>query len=247
MVAACGAGLAFGQTLDAPPPEQTEVWEPVVKVVQALADRPPSDAIPLFAGTAPDAWVSTRPDAEPWQVVDGTLVSVKGSGNIQTKQSFGDVQLHIEFRTPAVATGAGQGRGNRGILFMGRYELQILDSYDNPTYVNGQAASVYKQHVPLVNASRPPGAWQYYDVVFVAPRFHPDGKLRLPGTLTVFHNGVVVQQDVELQGATTYRGLPRYTAHAEREPLVLQFHNNPVGFRNIWVRELKLPEQAPVN
>lgn len=229
--------------VNAPPPEETEIWTPTVLIVQAPANQPPSDAIRLFDGTSTDAWASTKDTAKSWQITDGAMVSVEGASNIQTRQSFGDIQLHLEFRTPATITGTGQGRGNSGVLFMGRYELQILDSYQNTTYVNGQAASVYKQHIPLVNASRPPGEWQTYDVVFIAPRFHPDGRLRTPGRMTVLHNGVLVQHDVEILGKTTHRGPPIYTAHAEKEPLALQFHNNPIGFRNVWVRELKLPDR----
>jgi hypothetical protein len=242
-VAAVSAVLAPAQTpVNAPPPEETEIWEPAVRIVQAPANQPPSDAIRLFDGTSTEAWSNVKEGAKSWQIVDGVMVSVDGAGNIQTKQSFGDIQLHLEFRTPAAVSGTGQGRGNSGVIFMGRYEVQILDSFENATYVNGQAASVYKQHVPLVNASRPPGEWQTYDIVFVAPRFKSDGSLRAPGRLTVFHNGVLVQHDVEIRGKTTHRGPPIYTAHGEKEPLALQFHNNPIGYRNIWVRELNLPD-----
>jgi hypothetical protein len=243
-VAAFATVLAPAQTpVTAPPPVETEIWEPAVPIVQAPANQPPSDAIRLFDGNSTDAWVSTKDTAKSWQITDGAMVSVEGASNIQTRQSFGDIQLHLEFRTPATITGTGQGRGNSGVLFMGRYELQILDSYENTTYVNGQAASVYKQHIPLVNASRPPGEWQTYDIVFVAPRFRPDGSLHAPGRMTVLHNGVLVQHDVEILGKTTHRGPPIYTAHAVKEPLTLQFHNNPIGFRNIWVRELALPDR----
>jgi hypothetical protein len=161
---------------------------------------------------------------------------------VQTKQAFGDVQLHLEFRTPAKVVGDGQGRGNSGIYFMGLYELQILDSWQNPTYANGQAASIYKQIPPLVNASRQPGDWQSYDVVFIAPRFAADGKLLRPARMTAFHNGVLVQHDVTLRGPTVFRGEPKYSPHAAKLPLLLQDHRNPVAFRNIWVRELSLPE-----
>ena len=165
----------------------------------------------------------------------------------QTKRAFGDVQLHLEFRTPAKVEGAGQGRGNSGVFFMGLYEIQILDSWQNPDYVNGQNASIYKEHAPLVNVSRPPGEWQVYDAVFIAPRFAVDGKLLSPARITVFHNGVLVQHDVVLTGPTpngpTYKlpKLPPYAAHAARLPLMLQDHRNPTAFRNIWVRELQLP------
>ena len=166
----------------------------------------------------------------------------------RTKRAFGDVQLHLEWRAPSAAHGAGQDRGNSGVFFMGLYELQILDSFDNPTYVNGQAGAVYKEHAPLVNASRPAGEWQSYDVVFIAPRFAPDGVVLAPARLTAFHNGVLVQHDVALTGPTpngpTFHRptLPPYAAHAAKLPLVLQDHRHPVAFRNIWIRELATPE-----
>jgi hypothetical protein len=152
------------------------------------------------------------------------------------------VQLHLEFRTPAKIEGKGQGRGNSGVFFMGRYEVQILDSHDNPTYVNGQAGSIYKQHPPLVNASRPPGEWQTYDIVFVAPRFAADGSLISPARITAFHNGVLVQHNAVLGGPTEYRGPSKYKPHAGKLPLELQDHGNPVAFRNIWAREINLPQ-----
>jgi len=160
---------------------------------------------------------------------------------IHTNASFGDMQLHLDFRTPAKIESKGQGRGNSGVFFMGRYELQILDSVDNPTYVNGQCASIYKQHPPLMNASRPRGEWQTYDVVWIAPRFAPDGKVTSPARLTVFLNGVLVQYESVLAGPTVYRGTPRYTAHEPEGPIELQDHENPTAFRNIWVRKLTLP------
>jgi hypothetical protein len=236
----CAAALfAADDTL--PPPEKTEYWEPVPAVVQAPTAGAPSDAIVLFDGRDTSAWEAMKKDATVWPVIEGAFVVAPKTTNVRTKQAFGDVQLHLEFRTPAEVKGASQGRGNSGVFFMGLYELQILDSWDNPTYVNGQCASVYKQHPPLVNASRGPGEWQTYDAVFIAPRFHADGKLLSPARLTVFHNGVLVQHDVELQGETVFRGAPGYRAHAAKLPLSLQDHNNPTAFRNIWVRELTLP------
>jgi hypothetical protein len=220
------------------PKEATEQWEPVPAVVSAPAGQPPADAIVLFSGTSLDAWRSMNGGPAGWSVNDGSATAVPNSGHIQTVKAFGDVQLQLEFRTPQPPKGKGQQRGNSGIFFMGRYELQILDSFENPTYVNGQAGSVYKQHPPLVNASRPPGEWQSYDVVFIAPRFHPDGSLRSPARMTVFHNGVLVQYDVALAGRTRSRGLPSYTAHDTALPLHLQDHKSPVSFRNIWIREL---------
>ncbi|HVF96407.1 MAG TPA: DUF1080 domain-containing protein, partial [Flavisolibacter sp.] len=151
---------------------------------------------------------------------------------------FGDCQLHIEWRSPAEVKGEGQGRGNSGIFLMGRYELQVLDSYNSKTYSNGQAGSIYKQHMPLVNATRPPGEWQTYDVVFTAPRFSEDSLLKSPARITVLHNGVLVQNNTQLWGGTQYIGLASYQKHGDKEPIVLQDHGNPVSFRNIWIRPL---------
>jgi len=223
-----------------PPAALTEQWTPIPPVVDAPATGVPSDAIILFDGKNLDAWEPVKPGSKGWQLVDGAMVIVPHSGFLRTKGAFGDIQLHLEFREPLPATKPGQYRGNSGVFFMGIYELQILDSYRNPTYVNGQNASIYKQSAPLVNASRPPGEWQVYDAVFIAPRFATDGGLASPARLTVFHNGVLVQNDVVLKGNTPYRGYPRYTPHAARLPLSLQDHGDPVAFRNIWVRELTL-------
>ena len=240
---------ASGAAAAAPPEAATEVWSPVPPVVNAPPGQPPSDAIVLFDGTNLDAWEPVRPDGPRWKILDGALVVVPSPQpcDQRTKRAFGDVQLHLEWRTPAVVEGEGQGRGNSGVFFMGLYELQILDSFNNPTYVNGQAGAVYKEHAPLVNASRPPGAWQTYDVVFLAPRFAPDGTVRKPARMTVFQNGVLVQPDVALTGPTPngptfHRAtLPPYAAHPPKLPLVLQDHRNPVAFRNIWIRELTVP------
>ncbi len=166
------------------------------------------------------------------------MTVVPGAGNIRTRRRFGDLQLHIEWRTPAEVSGEGQGRGNSGIFLMERYELQVLDSYDNRTYSNGQAGAIYKQHIPMVNASREPGEWQSYDVVFTAPRFGADGALLSPARMTVFHNGVLILNHVELRGPTKFIGEPEYEAHADRVPLLLQDHGNPVSYRNVWVREI---------
>jgi hypothetical protein len=226
-----------------PPPELTEVWTPVPPVVLAPAQGAPGDAIVLFDGRSLDAWAPARPGEPPWKIEDGAMVVVPNPKpcDMLTKQSFGDIQLHLEFRTPEKVVGDGQGRGNSGIYFMGLYELQILDSWQNPTYVNGQAGSIYKQIPPLVNASRPPGVWQTYDAVFIAPRFAADGRLQSPARITAFYNGVLVQHDVSLRGPTVFRGSPKYLPHAAKLPLLLQDHRNPVAFRNIWVRELALP------
>jgi hypothetical protein len=255
------SSIAIAQNL--PPPELTEYHTPVPPVVAAPAGGVPSDAVVLFNGTSLNEWEVAKAENRLWRQEDGALVVVSGKaspeetaavtaapgrrpdskyGGIRTKREFGDVQLHVEFRTPSEVKGKGQGRGNSGIFLMGRYEVQILDSHDNPTYVNGQLGSIYKQHPPLVNPARPPGEWQAYDIVFVAPRFATDGALISPARFTVLLNGVLVQHDVVLTGPTEYRGAPKYQAHAARLPLELQDHGNPVAFRNIWVRELTLPE-----
>ena len=168
------------------------------------------------------------------------IVLFDGTGAIRTRQAFGDCQLHIEWRTPAEVKGEGQERGNSGVFLQERYEVQVLDSWNNRTYSNGQAASIYKQYIPLVNASRRPGEWQTYDIFFRAPRFTPDSTLVSPGYVTVVHNGVLVQDHVELKGVTVYRGAPFFEAHGP-EPLMLQDHGTPVSYRNIWIRELREP------
>jgi hypothetical protein len=250
------AGIAFAaaptpagdpppdQTPWLPKPQVTEFWSPEPPIVSAPANGIPSDAIVLFDGRNLDAWESAKTPGEPapWSIQGDALVVSPRSGYIRTRQAFGDVQLHLEFRTPAEVEGTSQGRGNSGVFFMGLYEVQILDSYDNKTYVNGQAASIYKQFPPLVNASRPPGEWQTYDIIFEAPRFGFGGIMRTPARLTVFHNGVLVQHAAELRGPTVFRGFPGYKPHADRLPLELQDHRNPLAFRNIWIRELTLPE-----
>jgi hypothetical protein len=204
----------------------------------------PSDAVVLFDGTSLDEWESAR-DGSPagWIVAGGIMTVDKPAGDIRTKRTFRDFQLHIEWRIPEGVTGSGQARGNSGLFVSTAgtgYELQILDSYQNETYVNGMAGSVYKQSSPLVNASRPPGQWQTYDVVWRAPRFDASGTLLAPGRMTVFFNGVLVQDNFELLGETRYRGAPEYTPY-ERSPILLQAHQDPsppISFRNVWVREL---------
>jgi hypothetical protein len=200
-------------------------------VTPGAASGPPSDAIVLFGGAGTDAW-----SGGPWDVVDGALV-VNGKGALATKERFGDVQLHLEWASPADVQGESQGRGNSGVFLMGRYEVQVLDSYDNKTYADGQAAALYGQFPPLVNACRKPGEWQSYDIVFEAPRF--DGEeLVKPARVTVFQNGVLVQHAREFLGATAHRTVAKYAAHAAEEPIELQDHGNPVRYRNIWVRRL---------
>jgi len=222
-------------------PKLTEYWDPSVKVItpgKTAADAP-SDAIVLFDGKDASKWKSQKDGgAVKWKIEDGALVVVGGSGGIETKEGFGDCQLHIEWRTPAVVKGDGQGRGNSGIFLMGRYELQVLDSYNNPTYSNGQAASIYKQTPPLVNASRRPGEWQTYDMIFTAPVWQADGTVRTPAKITVFHNGVLVQNNTTIWGGTQYIGTPNYEKHGDKEAIMLQDHGNPTAFRNIWIRPL---------
>lgn len=229
----------FAQTKD---PKDTEVWEPEPRVVTPGTNiTAPSDAIVLFDGTNLDAWQSTKVKngrAE-WDLVKDNAMQVKpGTGDIMTRQKFGDVQLHLEFRTPAIVESEGQGRGNSGVFFQGRYEVQVLDSYENRTYSNGQAAAVYKQHLPLVNACKPPGEWQTYDIIFKAPIFNADGIKTSPGYFTVLQNGVLVQNNVEIYGTTEYIGLPKNIPHGD-DFLKLQDHGNLLQYRNIWLRELK--------
>ncbi len=208
------------------------VWEQPKLVTPGENGRPPSDAIVLFDGKNMDAWKG----GAKWKMEDGAGIA---SSAVATKQPFGDCQLHVEFATPKEVRGKGQGRGNNGIGFMGaRYEVQVLDSWQNPTYLDGMCAAIYKQRPPMVNASKKPGEWQSYDIVFEAPRFK-DGKLRRPAYVTVLHNGVLVQNHVAIQGNTAYDRPPSYTPHAAKEPLVLMYHGNPVRFRNIWLREIR--------
>lgn len=221
-------------------PKLTEVWQPEPRLVTAgkTAAGAPSDAIVLFNGKDLNQWQT--PDKKPakWKVEDDAMTVVKGAGNIQTTQSFGDCQLHIEWRSPAVVKGEGQGRGNSGIFLMGKYELQVLDSYNNRTYSNGQAASMYKQLPPLVNASKKPGEWQTYDVIFTAPRFNKDSSLQSQAKITVLHNGVLVQNNASIWGATQYIGIATNQWHAAEAPITLQDHGDAVSFRNIWIRKL---------
>ncbi|MDO6561304.1 3-keto-disaccharide hydrolase [Paraglaciecola chathamensis] len=217
--------------------QKTEVWEPVPKSVATPIGKAPSDAVILFSGDDLSAWEGLKGGEAPWTISGDVLTVKPGAGDIKTKQNFCDVQLHMEWRTPTQVEGMrGQQRNNSGIFFQQRYEVQVLDSYENPTYSNGQAGSVYKQTIPLVNAMRPAGEWQYYDIIYSAPRF--DGEqLKTSGYITVMHNGVVVQNHTEIQGKTEWIGAPSYEAHG-CAPLQLQDHGNLVSFRNIWLREL---------
>ncbi len=198
----------------------------------------PEDATVLFDGKSLDAFTG-RDDKAQWRIADG-FAEVNRTGDIQTRGEFGDCQLHVEWATPAPAKGESQGRGNSGIFFFGRYEVQVLDSFENPTYADGQAASLYGQTPPMVNACRRPGEWQTYDIVFRAPRFAADGELLEPARITVIHNGILVQHDQAYLGQTAHRSLPRYEKHAAKGAIRLQDHGDPVRFRNIWIRELDL-------
>ncbi len=219
-------------------PEATEVWEPQPRVVETGASStPPSDAVVLFDGKNLDHWMSGDSTAAKWKLEDNHMTVVAGTGPIITKETFDDIQLHLEFRTPAVVKGEGQGRGNSGVFFQMRYEVQVLDNYENKTYSNGQCAAIYKQTIPLVNACKKPGEWQTYDIIFTAPKFNKDGIKIASGYLTVLHNGVLVQNHVEIKGTTEYIGQPKNDAHAAGS-IMLQDHGNPMSFRNIWLREL---------
>jgi hypothetical protein len=230
---------SMAQTQNSKDPKVTEVWEPKPKRVTpgVIPGEAPSDALVLFDGKDLNKWSSLDGTPAKWEIKDGIVTVAKGTGDIKTKQTFGDVQLHIEWREPAIIEGEGQGRGNSGIFFQEKYELQVLDSYESPTYSNGQAGSIYKQHMPLVNATRKPNEWQYYDVVYTAPHFGENGTVISSARITVFHNGVVIQNNVSIWGPTQYIGLPVYEAHGNAS-LRLQDHGNPVSYRNIWIREL---------
>lgn len=227
-------------------PESSELWNPVPRIVtpgsmpvNSAPATAPSDAIVLFDGKDLSKWKSAKPgEANPqWVVGDGAMTVKPGTGDIETRQDFEDYQLHIEFRTPAEVKGTGQGRGNSGIFMQGVYELQVLDNYNNVTYSNGQAGSIYKQTMPLVNACRKPGEWQTYDVFYTAPKFNKDSMFIAPAYITVVHNGVLVQHHTPIYGTTPYIGQPQHQVHG-KGPIRLQDHDNPTSFRNIWIREL---------
>ncbi len=238
-----------GQAGAAARPEDTEVWQPVPKIVTPGAHNtaPPSDAIVLFDGKNLDEWVSNS-DKSPakWTVADGVLTVQKDGGNIETKRTFKNYQLHLEWKVPENITGSGQARGNSGVFLASTgagdagYELQILDCYNNKTYVNGMAGSLYKQVIPLANPCRKPGEWQTYDVIWTAPTFNSDGSLKTPAYATVLFNGVLVENHYQLKGETLYIGKPFYKPY-DRAPIKLQAHGDksePDSFRNIWIREL---------
>jgi hypothetical protein len=242
LVACCSAGAqtqtkwkSHDRNRPAPP-----VVDPGTPSTENTVGRPPEDAVVLFDGKDLSKWSQKDGSPAKWKVADGYFEVVPKTGYIYTRQPFGDCQLHVEFAEPAAAVGEDQDRGNSGVFLMTLYEIQVLDSFKNKTYPDGQAAAVYGQYPPLVNASRPPGQWQIYDIVFHGPRFSGDGKLRRPARVTVFHNGLLVQDNVEIQGPTATD--KPYEPHAEKLPLALQDHNHAVRFRNIWVRELAAAE-----
>ncbi|HEX4950864.1 MAG TPA: DUF1080 domain-containing protein [Blastocatellia bacterium] len=213
--------------------------EPPIVTPGARDNDPPSDAIVLFDGKDLSAWKHTRDSSDvKWTVKDGYMEVMPRTGEIMTKAEFGDCQLHIEWATPSVVKGEGQGRGNSGIFLMGHYELQVLDSYQNKTYFHGQAGSIYKQHAPLVNASRKPGEWQSYDIIFTSPRFDEQGKVTRDARMTVLHNGVLIQNNARIYGETWNDKPTMYIAHPNKGPLKLQDHGDLVRYRNIWVRPL---------
>jgi hypothetical protein len=239
---------AFAQ--DSKDPKATEVWDPVPKVVTpgTTPGDKPNDAITLFDGKDLNEWVSTNDTtkAAGWTVTDGVITVKKGTGNIQTKRRFTDYQLHLEWRIPTVIHGEGQARGNSGLFLAGvgpgdeGYEIQILDAYNNKTYSNGQTGAIYKQHIPLANACKKPGEWQTYDIIWTAPRFNDDGSVKTPARVTAIHNGVLIQNNVEIKGITMYIGKPYYKKHGPA-PIKLQDHGDPsepISFKNIWIREL---------
>lgn len=233
--------LSVGLNAQITDPKATEVWEPAPRVVEpGQGTQAPSDAIVLFGGRDLSEWTSAK-NAEipaPWTInADGSMTVKPGSGDIKTRRVFGDCQLHIEFQAPPVVKGEGQGRGNSGLFLQNRYEVQILDCYQNKTYSNGQTGSIYKQSIPLVNACRRPGEWQTYDILYTAPRFNADGIMVSPGRVTVIHNGVVIQHNTEIKGTTEYIGLPKIIAH-DKDSIKLQDHGDLVSYRNIWIREL---------
>ena len=216
-------------------------WQQPPVVDPGPPGGPPSDAIVLFGGKDLSAWEN----AERWKVEDGVMIN--GGGSIRTKQSFGDFQLHAEWMVPPMPNRSGQGRGNSGFYIMGLYEVQILDSYENETYFDGQAGAVYKQTPPLVNSMRPPNEWNTYDLVFTAPRFNEDGTVKSPAYITLLHNGVLVQNHTELVGGTRSNRIPKYRPHAEKLPIFIQDHGSPIRFRNMWIREIKPLESKRVH
>jgi hypothetical protein len=236
------ASIPCNQLIAQKDPKTTEVWTPEPKVVTAGKTNTdaPSDAIKLFDGTSGSSWQQKNGGDLKWTVADGAMTVKPGSGDIISKQKFGDCQLHIEWRIDKNVKGENQDRGNSGIFLMGRYELQVLDNYngENKTYVNGQAGSIYKQSAPLVNVCKAPGEWQSYDIIFTAPRFSENGSLISAARMTVLQNGVLVQNNTSIWGNTVYIGSPTYEKHDAKEAIVLQDHSHLTSYRNIWIREL---------
>ena len=256
-----GTELDWDELQKTKPWHESEVWDPIPnKVTPGVYTAAPSDAIVLFDGKDLSEWHRPKyaygarmdqvtailnqkvnhpsfSDAE-WTVKDGAVIVKPGGGAIETKQAFGDIQLHIEWLAPEDPGKEDQAYSNSGVFLMGLYEVQVLNSYENKTYPNGQAGALYKQSIPLVNASRPPGEWQAYDIIFNAPAFSDDGTLEKPATITVLHNGVLIQNNFELKGPCVFIGEPYYIPHPEKLPILLQDHGDKVRFRNIWVREL---------
>jgi hypothetical protein len=258
MIQAALLALALGLLPQAAPPQsanpefqavyrwkQHDMNRPVPPVItpgtastQAQPGKPPSDAVVLFNGKDLSHWESKEGGGPAkWKVANGYMEVVKGTGDIQSREKFGDCQVHVEWAEPLPAVGQSQERGNSGVFLMGLYEIQVLDSYHNRTYADGQTGAVYGQYPPQVNACRPPGQWQTYDIIFHRPRF-ANGKLLRPARVTVLQNGVLVQDNVALTGPTAHGERPPYQPGPDRLPLALQDHGNPVRFRNIWVREL---------
>ena len=243
ILAICSIVSSVAQSND-DAPKLTEVWEPIATIVKPgkTAQDAPSDAIVLFSGKDLSAWQNSDKKPAEWIVGDGAMTVKKGTGMIHTKQAFGDCQFHLEFREPSIIAGSNQTRANSGIWFMSNYEMQVLDNYNNPTYVNGMVGSLYKQHIPLVAVGRKPGEWQTYDILFTAPQFKDNGEVATPGRITAFLNGVLVLNNVIIYGGVEWIGLPKYKKHAAKMPFYLQDHGfdggQPVSFRNIWIRPL---------
>jgi Domain of Unknown Function (DUF1080) len=242
-LALCLAHLSLGQVdprwkANDPDRPLPPVIDPGTASTQDAPGRPPSDAVVLFDGKNISQWTGEDGQPAKWKVANGYMEVVPHSGYIHTRQPFGDCQLHVEFAEPVPPVGEGQDRGNSGVFLMGLYEVQVLDSYQNKTYADGQSSAVYGQFPPQVNASRPPGQWQTYDIIFHGPRLDNDGKLLRPARMTVLHNGVLVQDNVELSGPTAHHDRPPYKPTPTKLPLSLQDHGNPVRFRNIWIRDL---------
>jgi len=234
----CAISAASAQAPEAAPPYPAPKTAPPIVTPGVTNADPPSDAVVLFNGRDLSHWRSDDGSPAKWIIRDGYVEVKPGAGSISTIEKFGDVQVHIEWATPSVVKGEGQERGNSGVFLMGRYEVQVLDSYQNETYYHGQAGAVYKQYPPLVNASRKPGDWQAYDIIFHAPRFDEMGKVVDRARMTVLHNGVLIQNNVEVYGVTYNDRAPVYLPHAPQESLALQDHGNPVRYRNIWIRRL---------